>query len=122
MISYVRRHPGSVAFLILFSANMIGFALIVNNADGDRDRARDASVSICQTAYDNRETIVKFIEGQTTTLPYPADATPETRASTDRSNERRRALREQALAAFRTPDCLETLGLRATEQGKLVPR
>lgn len=121
-MKYMRNHPGLIGFFVLFLANMLGFALVAQNSKEDQRRAYGASVSICQSSYDNRHAIIAFIEGQTVQMPYAPDADEASRAATDRTNERRRVLREQALSTFSPPACIDALNLRVADNGQLVPR
>lgn len=122
MITFLRRHPQVLAFGILLLANMIGLGLLLQNADADQHRQFDTNVSICQTAYDTRQSIIRFMDFQTTPLAYPDNASPEAVASTDRANLRRSELRKQTLDVFQDPECVTTLELRSDEHGRLVRR
>jgi hypothetical protein len=122
-MTFFRRHPLVFAFAILFTANMIGLALVAANTEGDRERAYDANVALCQTNYDLRRSVLEFVDAQTTPQPIPEDAPADVRQVARIQNQRREELRQTARDKFVFPPaCVLNLGIRVDSDGRtLVP-
>lgn len=118
----IRRHPSVIAFGILFLFNFLGFALLAQNAQNDRERATEYGIALCQASYDSRQAVIRFVNRQTEPQQAPPGSTAEQAERVRLSNERRAAARKEALEAFAPPPCIEKLGLQATPSGELVPK
>jgi hypothetical protein len=122
-MSLIRRHPQIIAYLILVLLAAGALFEMQSNADQDRQRAYEGGIALCQTNYDLRLSVLKFIDTQTTQTPPPPDASPAVKEQSEVNNRRRAELREEARKAFVFPPaCVLDLNLKIAEDGKtLVP-
>lgn len=121
-MSWLRKHPNVIAYVLLVLLNVGGWYLLQMNSEEDQRRAYDGAVALCQTNFDLRKSVLTFVDQQTPTLPVPQDASPEQKALLEQGNKRRQDVRSTARDNFPEPACMADLRLRVGPDGRTLER